>query len=416
MSSIANLPILVLVSNPSLAGSTERPAEREIDRNALVAISPDREELLFSKKSIEELRQVLKLRTGPKENHWLYQHKQRPNATFRDATARTSALIHRVRDGENKAGDAVNAVRRVLSVSSLNRASMPLTRIENRIPGRSEANGVNVWGSFILSTEKKLISPRPLGPTHILVVHSQPLSVSKSGKNTLPRPATKPSFPNMDIPINDLIFMLNAPNLVPANGRCPLPHRLHHELPRALLRVPYLETISELIVYLHTHNQAELFRALVPEWLRDLMHPLPAPALPGAKDTASRKQRSPASLFGILASSTAKLTLSSSASSIHSLDTLASGSSGHSGDLPAAPERTADAIARDIVDSLPFFSDEDPAKDELVAALTTLNALKANLEFFGYFGKAVWDELEACIGILTRALVHRASITDPAGN
>jgi hypothetical protein len=69
MSSIANLPILTFISTPSLASSTERPTEREIDRNALVAISPDRDELLMSKKSIDEIRQSLKLRTGPTERY-----------------------------------------------------------------------------------------------------------------------------------------------------------------------------------------------------------------------------------------------------------------------------------------------------------------------------------------------------------
>ncbi|KAJ6491465.1 hypothetical protein DFH09DRAFT_1104995 [Mycena vulgaris] len=418
MSSISNLPVLVLISTPSL-GSVERPTERDIDRRALLEISPDREELFMGKKSINEIRQSLKLRTGPTAGHWLYQTKQRANVNFRDATARTSTLIHRVNNDENTPVDVPNNVRRILSTVSLNRSPMPtpMTRIENGIPVGREATGVTVWGSFILSTRDKLISPRPLGPTHILVVHTAPLSLSKAGKSTLPRPsrgdATKPSFPNVDIPINDLLFLLNVPNLVTVDGHCPLPRRLHKELPRALLRVPHLETIHEVVVYLHTMNQAELFRALVPEWMRDLMHPLPVAAPPAPKDTMSifspKKQRSAASLFGILSPSKP----SSSASSTYSFDTLASGMSGHSGELLPVLERTSDSIARDIVDSLPFFSDEDPKNDELVSALSTLNALKANLEFFGYFGKAVWDELEASLAVLRRSLVRRAAVITP---
>ncbi|KAJ6588181.1 hypothetical protein B0H19DRAFT_1057421 [Mycena capillaripes] len=415
MSSIANLPILTLFSGPSLASSTERPTERDIDRNALVAISPDREALFLSKKSTDEIRQSLKLRTGPTERHWLYQTKRRVNVDFRDATARTSTLIvHRVNKDENSPVDGSNAVRRVLSTVSLNRIPMPMARIENRIPVGREASGVTVWGSFVLSTQHKLISPRPLGPTHILVVHTEPLALSKSGKGSLPRrtrsDATKPSFPNMDIPINDLLFALGVPNLVAGNG---LPPRLHKELARVLLRVPHLETFHEVVVFLHTLNQAEMFRKLIPEWIRDLMHPLPLPTLPALKDTTSifspKKSRGPASLFSILAPSK----LANSGSSIYSVDTVSSGMSGHSSDLPAAVlERTADTIARDIVDSLPFFSDEDPGHDELVSTLATLNALKANLEFLGYFGKSVWDELEASLNILTRALVHRAAVTE----
>jgi hypothetical protein len=235
--------------------------------------------------------------------------------------------------------------------------------------------------------------------------------VSKSGKSSLPRrtrgDATKPSFPNQDIPINDLLFQLSAPNLVTVNGHCSLPTRLHKELARVLLRVPYLETFHEVVVFIHTMNQAEMFRKLIPEWIRDLMHPLPVPA---SKDTASifspKKSRGPASLLSMLTPSK----LASSAGSVHSVDTMSSGMSGHSSDVPTALERTADTIARDIVDSLPFFSDEDPLNDELVSTIATLNALKANLEFLGFFGKSVWDELEIGLHILTRALVHRAAV------
>ncbi|KAJ7700333.1 hypothetical protein B0H17DRAFT_1047001 [Mycena rosella] len=424
MSSISNLPVLVLMSTPSLASSADRATERDIDRRALLDISPDREELFMGRKSIDEIRQSLKLRTGPTAGHWLYQTKRRANVNFRDATARTSTLIHRVKkpDENTPSEDVPNNVRRVLSTASLNRAPipMPMTRIENGTPW----SGVTVWGSFVLSTPNKLISPRPLGPTHILVVHTAPLSVSKSGKTVLPRSrgdaTAKPSFPNADIPINDLLFLLNVPNLVTADGHCPLPRRLHKELPRALLRVPHLETIHELIVYLHTMNQAELFRKLIPEWMRDLMHPLPvaAPvAVPAQKGTVSifspKKQRSAVSLFGMLAPPK----LASSASSTYSVDTLASSMSSHSSELAVVPEgtRALDSIARDIVDSLPFFSDEDPKNDELVSTLATLNALKANLECLGYFGKAVWDELEASIAILTRTLVRRAAVTAAEG-
>ncbi|KAJ6465067.1 hypothetical protein C8R47DRAFT_1155542 [Mycena vitilis] len=413
MASIANLPILTLVSGPSLAASAERPTEREIDRNALVAISPDREGLFLSNKSIDELRQLLKLRTGPIEKSWLSQAKLRANVDFRDATARTSTLIHRVQTpttttttDENSPPDADKAVRKVFSSASLQRIAMPL-RIQNGVPGGGDGSGPDIWGSFFVSTMKKLVSPRPLGPTHIIVAHTKPLAVSKSGKSSLPRrprdDGSKPSFPNMDIPINDLLFQLGVPNLTAASA---LPPRLHQQLSRVLLLVPHLETFHEIVVFLHTYNQAEMFRKLIPEWIRDLMHPLPIVA---PKDTASifspKKSRGPASLFSRFAPSM----IGSSGASVYSVDTVASGMSGHSYE---PLERTPDIIARDIIDSLPFFSDEDPGHDELVATLATLNALKANLEFLGYFGKAVWDELEMSLNILTSALVHRTAVTE----
>lgn len=154
-------------------------------------------------------------------------------------------------------------------------------------------------------------------------------------------------------------------------------------------------------------NQAELFRKAIPEWMRDLMHPLPLPT-PAAKDTASifspKRSRGPASLLGLLAPSK----LVSSGSSTYSVDTVSSGMSGQSSDV--VPERTADTVARDIVDSMPFFSDENPGNDELVSTIATLNAMKTNLEFLGHFGKSVWDELEMSLHILTRAIVHRAAV------
>ncbi|KAJ7201131.1 hypothetical protein GGX14DRAFT_659239 [Mycena pura] len=427
MSSLANLPILAIASAPALASYTDRPTEREVDRSAFVAISPDREALFASDKSIEEIRQLLKLRAGPTVSHsnWLYQAKQRANVESRDATARTSMLIHRVKNDENDSGNhatvaantTTDAVRRVLSVASLNRATT--ARIDNGIPtARHEASGVTVWGSFALSTPNKLISPRPLGPTHMLILHEEPLSVSsKSGKNIFPRGGRK--FANLEIAVNDLLLCLNGPKVVARS----LPHRLHKELPRVLLHVPNLQTIHKVIVFLHTLNQAELFRGLVPEWMRDAMHPLPlpppapspCPAPVLIADTASiASSKKPRSLFSFR-SLRSGAGVGSSTSSLHSADIDASAPA------PAAPipvpaaaawGTAQDSRAREIVAGLPFFADEDPAKDELVDTLAALHALRANLAFLGFGRRAVWDELEARLGILTRALVLRAAVTD----
>ncbi|KAJ7172094.1 hypothetical protein C8R46DRAFT_138170 [Mycena filopes] len=416
--SITNLPILTPLAVPDLASSSDRPTEREINRNALVEISPDREALFTSTKSTADLRQALKLRTGTTQKHWLYQTKCRTDVNFRDATARTSTLITLVnKDDENSPPNASAPVRRVTSTASLNRAPTPMTRIENGIPVGREGSGVTVWGSFVLSTPHKLISPRPLGPTHLLVVHTRPLSLTRSAKTGYPRQgASKPSFPNMDIPINDLLFLLSAPNLVTVDGHCSLPRRLHKELPRALLHVPHLETFHEFVVFMHTMNQAELFRALIPQWMSDLMHPLPIALPPSAPKNAlspsifsPKKSRGPASLFSKLSSSK----IGSSASSMHSVDTMSSGMSGHSlaNDGISFAER-ADAIARDIVDSLPFCADENPLGDPLLHTIAKLNALRTNMTFLGYFGKAVWDEADTTTDILSRALVYRDIVLD----
>ncbi|KAK7042542.1 hypothetical protein R3P38DRAFT_2891100 [Favolaschia claudopus] len=421
MPSILNLPVLTLGFVPSTLPSGERPAERDIDRNALVAISPDREELFMNRDMpIDGIRQSLKLRIGP--GHWVHQTKRRANEEFRDATARTSALLIRQKaQDENKPPVPRLQLQRMHSSVSLNRDPRPRTHSETGLARPTAGTGGNAWESFVfVTTPLQVISPRPLDPTHILVVHSEPLVVTKSGKNILPRSGldgVKPSFPNMDIVINDVLFALGAPNLVAVNGKQSLPRRLHKELPRVLLHVPSLETFPEVIVYLHSYNQADLFRKLIPEWMRDLMHPLPLPAtlLKEAPFVAPtpHKARGPASILGRLAAaSRSNLKLASSASSTYSVDTVSSGISRLSIDSTATYEHNADTIARDIVDSLPFFSSKEPLDDELVGTVSTLNALKANLEFLGYYGKAVWDELEMSLTILTRALIHRASVAE----
>ncbi|KIJ91482.1 hypothetical protein K443DRAFT_686026 [Laccaria amethystina LaAM-08-1] len=69
----------------------------------------------------------------------------------------------------------------------------------------------------------------------------------------------------IELRINDLIFILNAPNL--AHSKAPdtplLPRRLQMELPRVLMYLPHLDTFPELVIYLHTKNQAELFRKII---------------------------------------------------------------------------------------------------------------------------------------------------------
>ena len=54
------------------------------------------------------------------------------------------------------------------------------------------------------------------------------------------------------------------------------PHPPTQELPHVLLDpVSHLETFPELVaVNLHTQNQPECFSRLVPEWIRDALHPL----------------------------------------------------------------------------------------------------------------------------------------------
>jgi hypothetical protein len=61
-------PFTILTLSPSLLAPDHlhtHPKERKIDRATLLDVAPDRESLILSNKSIEELRQVLKIQVGP---------------------------------------------------------------------------------------------------------------------------------------------------------------------------------------------------------------------------------------------------------------------------------------------------------------------------------------------------------------
>jgi len=59
--SFSDLPFLTFFPNTSFAADGH-PVERDIDRLRLTYTSPDREDLLTSKASIQELRHILKIR------------------------------------------------------------------------------------------------------------------------------------------------------------------------------------------------------------------------------------------------------------------------------------------------------------------------------------------------------------------
>jgi len=175
-------------------------------------------------------------------------------------------------------------IRRVLSTSSIYTFSgATLTSIENRLNSAGTNGTTTIPIRPRLSTPENLISPRPLGLTHILIVYatmpSRPIVPPVDPKGTLSRcKKNAVTYPEViELPINDLIFILNVPNLAPSKApdTSLLPRRLHKELPRVLMYVPHLDTFPELVIYLHTKNQAELFRKIIPEWIRDLLHPLP---------------------------------------------------------------------------------------------------------------------------------------------
>lgn len=331
--------------------------------------------------------------------HWLYRNRRSANADVQDATSRMSTFIRKnspdsVREN---AGQNLHVVRRrVLSASSVSPLSLPMSSIENRLASAEGGLPFDIWSTITLSTVDKLISPRPLGPTHLLVAHS---TLPQTNLGAAPRikvlrrkKSTTIAFPKVvELPINDLLFILNVPNLSPTIPA--LPRRLYKELPRVLMFVPHLETFPELVIYLHTKNQAELFRKLIPEWMRDIMHPLPMAGsianIVEPRNVTCRAGR----FFGMLVSGSA---------SNYSLDQDNSTSS--------ETERNIDSIVREIAEAACPLAIHGSSAHPLLHTTSRLDALRDNLEHIGYFSKDLWNELETCREILVRAVSWKAMI------
>ncbi|KAF5325376.1 hypothetical protein D9619_009959 [Psilocybe cf. subviscida] len=269
----SKLLTLSLLNNlsPPLIGSDGYPKERQINRSILLDVSPDREELLSST-SVKDIRERLMLRIHSPHGHWLHSinHRRDTKPACGHATTRYS-LFGRSPEKENAAGgNKVTRCRRALSGSSAYSGTVA------RDLGLSDVS-IDIWSSRSLSTQDKLISPRPLGPTHILVVsqlHRDRDSDANSSADNV-----------VELPVNDLLFILNVPNLRTSrrNGQSTsaLPRRLHKEMPRVALRVPALETFPDVVIYLHTKDRDDLFNQLIPEWIRGVICPhMPASVSP----------------------------------------------------------------------------------------------------------------------------------------
>jgi hypothetical protein len=239
-----------------------------------------------------------------------------------------------------------------------------------------------------------MISPRPLGPTHILTIYS--IVHSPKLQSMLPE--------TIELPINDLLFVLNVPNLSNPNV---IPHRLPCELPRVLMNVKRLETFPELVVYLHTRNQAELFRRILPEWIRDAMYPLPLdrrhrggghpPQQAAVAVTIKSVNHRKFTLGWILRNSMRKRQQKKYAGAV-----APPASFSDVGFDDGSIDRIAKNIFKAEASSCPSSS--------LLNAIVALDALKDNLEFIGFFGVQVWTELELSRKILIKALNLKARL------
>jgi len=174
--------------------------------------------------------------------------------------------------------------------------------------------------------------------------------------------------------------------------------------------VPHLDTFPELVIYLHTKNQAELFRKIIPEWIRDLIHPLPLVPLPAPQAHSQPGPVIPSPVGGVPTESGGMIkflgllvTGSSSTISVHT-----TGSSSIS-TPPPEPDRTVKTISEGIAQVSSTFSlteEEDP----LFQTAARLDALRDNLCHIGYFNHTLWNELDVCRDIVLRSISWKARL------
>ncbi|KAK0205593.1 hypothetical protein DFS33DRAFT_1474329 [Desarmillaria ectypa] len=364
-------------SASSADGST---VERVISRADLLEVAPDREDALMSHATTEELRETLKLRSTSPHAQSLHIYQSYDSSMKLPKTSvRTSVFLNSGPSVSDTSGTSSteNYRRRVLSADA--GPTDVLKDIRNRLVTDPKGNVTlfDPWNpiGLRLSTEDKLISPRPLGPTHILViVDASEVSETASQKRTV-------RARSIQMPINDLLLKLNMPNL---SKEPKLPPRMHQELPRVGIRVPHIETFRILVIFLHTRNRIELMRSVLPEWIRDILQQRLIASRLAVPAQVELKEKKKGKLLGILSlgsMSTESFTLPAPADS--------------------SPERLHDEVAGEIAEAS---RDGEAFRRDLVEATTMLNALRDNLTFIGFYEKALWAELEDYSAVLVRAI------------
>jgi hypothetical protein len=483
--SFNDMPFLTFFPNTCF-GDT-RPVERDIDRRRLTDISPDRSDLFESGLSIQELRHILKVNNilvngcvnviffssfcvlNKLHREWLNLHKIQQDVKIRKTTMRTSAFFRdaqklqreqredserRINESHNKG--SVGRLGRTLSSGSSFNPLDAMTSIENRLlvnmKNILEFEGIPPPR---LTTTSKMFSPRPLGPTHVLVVVEASQEVFNASSRRRNRGDYTVTYSScLELPINDLLFILGCPNLNERIGHTihcsPLPHRLTEELPRVGVCVPNVQTFPELVVFLHTYNQAELFRKIVPEWVRDMVHPLttstfghsgsdtqagawvgPTPrgsiSSIASQDSTASSYKISRNWFGALFGRRPS-TYSSAGSISPSRSSGSSASSSIGGSLrvlnshidlnmvgaPQTTKRTLEAVAKDIAYSANRAAIADTNKEsiDLVGIQMALNALRDNLDFVGYFESSLWNELDIYQDVLVKAIAFQSQFKD----
>ncbi|KAJ7050186.1 hypothetical protein C8F01DRAFT_1264272 [Mycena amicta] len=384
------------------AGPPPANADCAIDREGLIAISPDRDDYIGNPSTTaENMRQKWKLR-DQRSSAWLRDASHFSRLESRGEARRSGILTVRpVQSSENlaQAGSAA------LEVPGLGPRRRVLSALSQTVSGSQSP--VMLWSHYNLSTNDKTISPRPLDdPTHILIMYDQ----------TVPADKNKGDFPHIEMAICDLVLLVNAPRILASS----FPRREQYTLPRVLLYMPDLATAHAVVTFLHTLHQQELFRACIPQWILDAMMPLPLPIAlkdPELSDTASFATTQAKRSLGSLRWFHKK----SAASSMVSL--LATTAAGPDIEYD---QRRNDALkmqterAKDLIRASMTSNDIGPTSDELGRARDRLRGIKKTLCYLGFTwntgtcNEPVWEELIARLGVVERAIELRAQLVEDA--
>ncbi|TFY72808.1 hypothetical protein EVG20_g198 [Dentipellis fragilis] len=344
MPSIIAAPIPTLYCCPHLLAEKgqHRLPEHPVSRPVLIEVAPDREDTINSIENLDDFRDTLKIYASDPA-HWLNQVREKTDARIRGQTMRMAPM---------KSNTPAKHLRRSHSASSLLSMSRRLADLTQ--------NNSWVWDRKPIISTERVISPRPLEPTHLLVIY-----------DTTPLSGIYSRY--VECPINALVFAAYCPNLqLNEHGRT-FPHRLPQELPRVRMEVPHLGAFVPLLAYLHTKNQAALFRALVPEWLRDILHPVVMAGIADPRAAPDYGHR------------TRKLSIRiSSCVSVPLLE---------------LPQRTLVSVAQETRDA-EARAPQPLGGSDVAETFRRLVGLKTDLEFIGYHPRDLWYELELMLRIL----------------
>ncbi|KAF7972131.1 hypothetical protein HWV62_18858 [Athelia sp. TMB] len=210
----------------------------------------------------------------------------------------------------------------------------------------------------------ELVSPRPLRPTHLLLLADAAAPPNKQRAC-------------LACPANALVLLAHCPNIAHPAAFAPSHTGEGEGLVRVALRVPHARLFAHLVAFFHTRDQPALFRALLPAWAWALLHPhafAPSPTTA----TTPRSPTSPAS---------AKFQYPPTPKQ-------------H--DKRSAPTADTDALAQALAAA-------DPGgTGGLVPAAARLHALRDTLDAVGLHAPPLAGALDAATALLIRAINLRA--------